>query len=305
MLELNLIGHPVAQSKSPEIHNAVFSQVGADMRFGKIDFPVSADAEAYLRDGDYLGLSVTTPYKPLAMRCVDVCAASAKLAKGANIVVTVNGKHLGYNIDGRGLVSYLEYNGIDFAGKTVVVCGTGPTSHSCYHAAAIAGADTVVMISRVKERAQEAVEEYLELFGTLAHATIDLPPEDEGHRSFREAYDETRFMFGSYETSKKIIGAADIIIDATTLGMKPDDPAPFDCALLSTGQTVFDVIYARETAFLAAAKARGCTVFDGRAMLLGQAVLCQRMWLDAAGVETDLSWRDMVDIMTRAAGFVQ
>ena len=68
-------------------------------------------------------------------------------------------------------------------------------------------------------------------FGTLAHATIDLPATDDGRRSFREAFEDTAFKFGSYATSTQAISAADVVVNATPLGMGAGDPAPFDPAL--------------------------------------------------------------------------
>ena len=86
--------------------------------------------------------------------------------------------------------------------------------------------------------------------------------------------------------------------------MKPGDPAPFDTALLSARQTVFDVVYAHgETVLLAAARATGCAAYDGSGMLVAQAVETVRdvvAWLD---VPVDLESVDLFSIMSDAAGF--
>ncbi len=97
-------------------------------------------------------------------------------------------------------------------------------------------------------------------------------------------YKQVGFKFGSYATSRQAIAGADIIIDATPLGMKAGDPAPFDTALLSANQTVFDVVYGHgETALARAARAAGCRFFDGAGMLVGQAVVTVGILRDITG----------------------
>lgn len=302
MPKLSLVGHPVGHSKSPAVHQAVFNALGLDWEFGLTDIADSKDARAFLKEADYVGLSVTTPYKPLAAETVDICAASARLAGGANVVVNRKGTLLGSNVDGTGAVSYLEHKGVSFTERTVAVCGTGPTALSCLHAAAMGGADQLILLSRNKDRAQKVLQDYLDLYGQLAHASVN-PPAEPGRRSFQETYEQATFLYGSYGTSAAAIRAADIVMDATTLGMREGDPAPFDTALLHEGQTVFDVCYMRRTALLAGADQAGCATFDGRAMLLGQGTIVQDMWFEAQGVACMLDWDERVALMSAAAGF--
>ncbi|MGI6591049.1 MAG: shikimate dehydrogenase family protein [Eggerthellaceae bacterium] len=302
MATVGLIGHPAGHSKSPAAHKAVFEAVGIDWEFELFDLVTDKKAREFIRAADYIGLSVTTPYKPLAAHAVDICSASAKLAKGANVIVNRKGTLLGSNVDGRGAVTYLEHFGVSFAGATVGVCGTGPTALSCLHAAALAGADTVILLSRNKQRAQQVLQEYLDLYSDLSQASIN-PPAAQGRRSFREAFEQVRFLFGGYLTSLPAIEAADIVIDATTLGMREDDPAPFDTSALHAGQTVFDVCYMRPTALLRQARAQGCATFDGRAMLLGQCAIVQDLWFEAQDFSCPLSWDERVSLMVQAAGF--
>lgn len=301
MRKLSLLGHPVGHSKSPAVHQAVFDALGLDWEFGLTDIADADAAAAFMKAADYVGLSVTTPYKPLAAESVDICAASARLAGGANVVVNRNGVLLGGNVDGKGAVTFLEHRGVSFAGKTVAVCGTGPTALSCLHAAAMAGADELVLLSRDKSRAQQVLQHYLDTYDQLAHASMN-PPAEPGRRTFLETFEQAKFLFGSYGTSAGAIQSADIVMDATTLGMKEGDPSPFDTALLHKGQTVFDVCYMRRTALLKGAGNTGCIVFDGRAMLLGQATIVQDLWFEAQDVECMLTWEDRVVLMAAAAG---
>ena len=184
------------------------------------------------------------------------------------------------------------------------MCGSGPTSLAILHAAAQAGASECVLLGRDKAKAEAALRAYLKEYGVLVNATIDLPAAKQHHLSFAEAYRKVAFKFGAYETSRNALAKADLIIDATPLGMKPDDPAPFDIALLSAGQMVFDVVYGHgETALAHAAREAGCAFADGQGMLVGQAVATVEIVRDVAGVDIPYTADELFALMAEAAGF--
>lgn len=302
--KLYVLGHPVAHSKSPVMYNALYSQLGLPWEYGLMDCATTEEAEAFLAARDFLSINITMPYKPLAFEVATAQAASAKLAKGANVLVKRGDALIAYNTDGDGCIANLERCGVDFRNARVAVCGTGPTSMAIVHAAAVAGAYDVLLLGRDRERTRERLREYVRLFDKLANATIELPAAKEHHRTFRQAYQKTAFKFGTYETSTQAIAGSDIIIDATPLGMKAGDPAPFDTSLLHEGQTVFDVVYGHgETALAAGARAAGCKFVDGQGMLVAQAVATAQIVCDLSGVSLDLSFDEMFAIMARAAEF--
>lgn len=302
--KLYVLGHPVAHSKSPAMYNVVYPKLGLNWHYGLKDCESAEEAEAFLAARDFLSINITMPYKPHALAAADVRAASAKLAGGANVLVRKGEALVAYNTDGQGCVAYLERCGVRFAGARVVVCGTGPTSLAILHAAAQAGAAEVCLLGRDAARAQATLDGYLKLFGELAYATFDLPAAYAHHRSFRETYEQALFAAGSYGDEAERIAGADLIVDATPLGMKPGDPAAFDTSLLHAGQTVFDVVYGHgETALAAAARAAGVRFIDGPGMLVGQAVATVRIVCDLAGVECSLSDDELFELMAEAAGF--
>ena len=233
--KLYVLGHPVSHSKSPVMYNAVYEKAGLPWHYGLMDVPTAPEAEAFLAARDFLSINITTPYKPEAFAAADVRAASATLAHGANVLVNKDGALIAYNTDGQGCVAYLERAGVDFRGASVVVCGTGPTSLSILHAVAQAGPDEVILIGRDKAKARNVMRTYADELGAMVGRVVDMPAFKEGHLSFSEVYKQVGFKFGSYATSRQAIAGADIIIDATPLGMKAGDPAPFDTALLSAG----------------------------------------------------------------------
>ena len=301
---LYLLGHPIAHSSSPAMYNAVYERLGLPWRYGLADCVTEEEARSFVEARGFLSINITTPYKPLAFEAATAKAATAKLAQGANVLVKKGDALIGFNTDGQGCVSYLERTGFSFAGKRVAVCGTGPTALSILHACAVAGADVVMLVGRDKERSRSVLESYVERFGLLANATVDLPAAQAHHRSFRTAYERTTFKFGSYTTSTKALAAVDLVVNATPLGMNEGDDAPFDTALLRVGQTVFDAVYGHGvTALVAKATAAGCAVFDGRGMLVAQAVATAVMLLEIAGADVGFSREEMFDIMAEAAGF--
>ncbi len=305
---LYILGHPVKHSKSPAMYNAVFERLGISWKYGFADCATAQDARSFLDKREFLALNITMPYKPLALEVATTSAASARLAKGANVLVTKEKQLIAYNVDGQGCIGFLEREGVSFSGAKVVVCGTGPTSLAILHAAAQAGASDVLLVGRDKDHAREVLESYVADFRFLTSTTIDLPDPIDHHLDFRETYDHAAdhaaLHFGSYATSTKAIAEADVIIDATPLGMEPKDPAPFDTALLSSGQTVFDTVYGHgETALIAAAREKGCMALDGAGMLVEQAVISVRIFFDIAEIEIKLTHEELFDIMNKAAEF--
>lgn len=301
---LYILGHPVAHSKSPAMYNAVYERLGLPWTYGSADLPTVEEADAFLAARDFLSINVTTPYKPNAFAAATAKAASAKLALGANVLVRKGDALIGYNTDGQGCAGYLERTGFSFAGKRVAVCGTGPTALAILHAAAVAGANVAMLVGRDKVRTHAVLDAYAERFGAMAHAAVDLGAAREGQRSLREAYERTSFKYGSYATSEKALAAADLIVNATPVGMHEGDDAPFDTALLHPGQTVFDCVYGHgETALVRDARAAGCTAHDGAGMLVAQAVATVGIVCDLTETPLPLSDDELFTIMADAAGF--
>ena len=302
---LYLLGHPVAHSKSPAMHNALYRALGIPWDYEAKDCAEAAAARRFLEEGDFLGVNITTPYKPLAFEHATIKAASAKLAQGANVLVRKGAASIAYNKDGEGCVSYLEQKGFSFKGAKVVVCGTGPTSLAILFAAAVAGAAKVVLIGRNKQRAERVLKGRVKEFDTMAWATIELPAAREGHRSFREAYEKTELAFGSYRTSSGVFADADLIVNATPQGMGEGDAPPFDTSLLQEHQTVYDVVYGHgQTSLVKAAQEAGCTVFDGSGMLVAQAVASAITFFEIAGIDIHATEDEMFTIMAKAANFL-
>lgn len=302
--KLYILGHPVDHSKSPVMYNAAYAHLGLPWEYGFMDLPTGQQAADFLASREYFSLNITTPYKPQAYAAADVKAASAQLARGVNLIANKDGCLMGFNVDGQGAVRFLERAGVGFMDAKVAVCGTGPTAMAILHACVIAGAAEVLLLGRDKERARRVLEAYVEDYRHLASTAIPMPSPDENHLDFVEAYEHAAFKFGSYDSCTKAIAASDVIVDATVLGMKEGDPAPFDAALLREGQVVMDTVYGHgESALVHAARQAGCIAFDGAGMLVSQAALTAITLGEVAGMPLAAGYDELFDIMSAAAGF--
>ena len=266
------------------MHNAAYRALGLNWEYGFADRASEADARVFLNVRNWRALNVTMPWKPLAYELATDRSDAADLAQGANVLVNWGSRVYADNTDGKGCVAYLQRCGINFDGAQVVVCGTGPTSLAIMHACARAGASQVALLGRDSEKAQRTLAAYTE--------------------RLRETPEGVAFLAGSYDECAEALQGASLVVDATPLGMHEGDPAPFDTALLSSGQTVFDVVYGHgETALVQAARDAGCQVYDGEGMLVAQAVETVKDIADITGAFAVPNHLDLFAIMAEAAGF--
>lgn len=299
-----VLGKGIGHSRSPVMHRAVFSQMGLGWRYGKRDVSDAEEARRLISSRKYLGMNVTMPYKPLAMEMADVVCASARMAGGANVLSIEDGVLYAYNVDGVGALDWLRMRGVHFEDSSVAVCGTGPTSLAILHASAAAGASRVCLIGRDEGRTRRALDKYLRELSIAARKGSPFPEGAFRNRSLSEVADSVEFLSADYASGSASIAEADVIVDATPLGMSAGDPAPFDVRLLGKGQTVFDVVYGHgQTALAKACEEAGCDFVDGEGMLASQAVAGDLIWFRHQNVPASLPPREMFDLMTKAAGF--
>lgn len=303
--KLYVLGHPVGHSKSPEMYNAAYRFLGLPWEYGLKDCPDDECAQRFLDERDFLSINITTPYKPLALEAATVVSPAARLAEGANVLI--NGARAGetdaltaFNTDGVGCVTFLERCGVDFSRASVVICGTGPTARSILHAVLNVGAAKTSLLGRDPLRVRATVESYVNTLMSIANS----PFEAERLEASKTLSKITSNIVqaAAYDKANGIIASATVIIDATSLGMLEGDPAPFDTELLRPSQVVLDTVYGHgETALISAARTKGCAAFDGAGMLVGQAVATVELVCTAAGVNLEVGYDELFDIMAQAA----
>ena len=253
-----VIGDPVRHSLSPAIHNAGFEAVGLDWVY--VALPVAAghagQAVDAMRTMALGGLSVTMPHKDVVAAAADERSESVDALGAANCLVRLDdGRVRAENTDGAGFLAGLSADA-DFGvrGRRIAVLGAGGAARAVVHACAAAGASAVTVVNRSADRAEAAAA----LAGGVGRVG--------------EIAD---------------IAAADLVVNATPVGMGTDRAMPCSPEVLHNGQVVVDLVYDPvETAWISAARAAGIEAHNGLSMLIGQAAAAFTLW---TGVDAPVS----------------
>lgn len=277
-----VIGWPVEQSLSPAMHNAAYQAMGLNWAYLPLAVPDNNALFALLdavRRLDIVGMNVTMPFKRPVLELCDEVATLAQLAGAVNTVHCVDGQLIGYNTDGRGLLESLENDaGFQPAGSSVAIIGAGGAAGAAVAGFILARVSSLVVVNRDIERAEALVgrvEEHLRGIHASAYAL------DDG------AADAVR--------------SADLVINATPVGMGPGDPSPIPADWLREGQVVLDMVYRSEpTALLIDARRAGARAFNGLGMLVAQGALAIDIWAGTDRAEVKAP-RDVMRAAAEAA----
>ncbi len=272
-MKFAVIGHPVGHSLSPRMHTANFRALGLDATYGAVDVEPGAvpSALAQFRRGGFRGINVTVPHKLAARDCMTRLDATAVRAGAVNTVrFEEDGTMSGFNTDMAGFRQPLEACGFPFPQATVLLLGAGGAAQAVAAACLDAGCRALVWANRTPEK----VEALAARFKDARIATCSIAQ--------LLAEKETRLALQG-----TVPAAPVLIVNATTVGLKPDDPSVLPAGFFHADQFVYDLIpIARETATLAAARAAGAQTLGGLGMLAAQAAESFRIW---TGLEPDLA----------------
>ncbi len=244
-----IFGWPVEHTLSPYMQNAAFSHCGLDYRY--LPFLVSPDrlsnAIEAIRSLNMCGVNLTIPHKEASLPFLDSVDEEALAIGAVNTIINTKGRLTGHNTDGRGFATALQEQGITLEGCKALIVGAGGASRAVGHYLS-RNAKSLHIYNRTHEKAV-ALASFLSRTTGNAIVVKDL--------SFLSDYD--------------------IIINATSLGLKDDDPLPLDTDLLSPFQIVCDLIY-RQTTLLMKAQQKGCRTANGLGMLLWQGAYAFELW---------------------------
>lgn len=257
-----VIGDPIAQSKSPLIHGFWLEKLGIEADYTCERVPAGG-LETYCarraQDSNWLGCNVTMPLKHEALATADVAHSTARRIGASNTLVrggTQASPQIGaFNTDAAGFLEPLrEVLGQQHYFRMARILGTGGAARAIVTALYDEGF-TLVLAGRDVEKARAMLDE--------------LAPEGDHHAiTLCHFATPTDFKFDERE------GCLDIIINATPLGMTGQPALPFDWSHAPPGSIVYDIVTSPlETAFLQAARAAGFETLDGFNMLIGQAAL--------------------------------
>jgi shikimate dehydrogenase len=253
-----IIGDPVEHSLSPTMHNAAFDVLGLNLVY--VAFNVKPnELESAVLGAKMLGirgLNVTMPHKNAVIKYLDKLDCSATGIGAVNTVLNENGKLVGYNTDGIGALAALQENGVYTEEKKVVLLGAGGSAQAIAYEVS-QEADELVILNRTVANAQRLAV------------------------SLRKNMDSTvRADVLSAGVLKRELADADVLVNATSVGMQPNvDQTPVPAEYLRPDLCVMDIIYnPLQTKLALDALAAGAHVVSGLEMLVYQGAVSFEIW---------------------------
>jgi shikimate dehydrogenase len=259
-----VLGSPIRHSASPAMHNAAFAALGLNWRYLAFEVDPSNLRAAIegARVMGFAGLNLTVPHKLLAVDLVDELEASAKLWGAVNTIQFIpdpqggKSRAIGYNTDADGLARSLQADlQVTLRNARVLLLGAGGAGRTAALKLAESGVAELFLVNRTVNKAQEIAAE------------------------IRRRWPDVRVAVG-YPA-----GEVDLLLNATSLGLKPDDVSPLaaDSFSLTQARAVYDMVYKpAETPLLQAARAAGCRTANGIGMLVGQGAKAFEIWTNQA-----------------------
>jgi shikimate dehydrogenase len=249
-----VFGSPIAHSASPAMHNAAFEKLGLNWRY--LAFEVDPKNLRAAIDGakamNFAGINLTVPHKLLAVEMMDDLDESAKKWGAVNTIKFTDKGAIGFNTDADAIVAALHEDlKMELRGAKVLLLGAGGAGQTAALKLASERVAELFVVNRTEEKADAIAGEIIEHFPAVK-VSVGFPKTE-----------------------------VDLVINATSLGLKPDDSSPLDERQFSLKQTraVYDMIYRpAETKLLVAAKAAGCKTANGLGMLLHQGAKAFEIW---------------------------
>lgn len=269
-VRLAVIGDPVAHSKSPSFQNAALRACGIEASYSRLHVPPSRFTEVLraLPAAGFLGVNVTIPHKRAALAGVDVVDAGARASGSVNTIVVNGDKLHGFSTDGPGLSRAIrEEFSVDLRDLRVVLLGAGGgAGRAIAVQCAIERCARLVLVNRTLEKARRLAAE--------------LEPHFPSGRFSGGADRLVAIPFEEADLRRELENA-DIVINATSIGMKPSDEPVIPASLLTPNLLVYDAVYTSGGSRLlddaAAVGARGA---NGLGMLLHQGALAFEIWFN-------------------------
>ncbi|MCK5160490.1 MAG: shikimate dehydrogenase [Candidatus Aureabacteria bacterium] len=273
MKKVLLLGHPLGHSASPVFQNAGFKALGVDVTYELCDIPpeeLESKIKEIKESDEYLGCNVTIPYKVEALKKVDYIDNENRYVEiiGAiNTIVNKNGVLWGYNTDVLGFLwAYRSKFGLNskalefFKDKKIFIAGAGGAGRAVAAGAFVELAEKIFIFDVDNSKASELVKHLSTYKTDVYHSEIKNVLQD---------------------TVDEHVTEADIIVNATPLGMGKDTRKSINTEVLHSGQFVFDLVYNPvETPLLEDAKQKGLKYCGGLLMLFNQGIWAFDYWME-------------------------
>jgi len=257
---LAIFGDPVAHSASPPMQNAALTARGVEAQYVRIRVTPEElpNALRNLAPAGFLGASLTIPHKQKAIPLVDHLDDRAEILGAINTVRIQDGMTHGHNTDAPGFAAAIREDfGIPLRDLRVLILGgAGGAGRAITVQCALEGCPSITIANRNRAKGDTLAAKIHKTLGKEIHSI----PLESGE-------------------IRNALASADLIINATPLGMKTGDPPPLPEGLLESRHLVYDTVYSGgETALLRQARLAGARSANGFSMLLHQGVLQNALW---------------------------
>ena len=260
-----VVGYPVAHSLSPAMHQAAFRALNLDAQYLAFEIPPDRLIEGLeiLEKAGVLGLNLTLPHKQKVLPWLSEISLEASQIGAANTLKLNSGKRLGFNTDGKGFSQAIKESfSQSLSDLHILIVGTGGAGRAIAFQSAFEGCRQLLLANRTLEKAQSLVKELRAVF--FGDMPLESPLKIEAL-----SLDSENFV--------KKIENIDLIVNATSLGLKSEEALPLPIHFIKPNHLVFDAIY-QATPFLQAAQKVGAKTANGLDMLLYQGALAFEIW---------------------------
>ncbi len=242
-----VIGNPIEHSLSPKLHNYWLKKNNIDAVYDKkkINENEIKNIISEVKEEKINGINVTVPFKKAVIPFLDELSPEAENTKSVNTIYFQDGLTIGHNTDIAGFELAIKYAKYDISGKKVFILGAGGVAPSIIYSLKKMKASKIILSNRTKEKAESLKKLFKDIEIVDWGEVIDF----------------------------------DMIINATSVGLKNEDGLNFDYSALGADKFFYDVIYnPRETIFLKRAKLFGNRAENGKMMFIYQAHQAFTIW---------------------------
>ena len=247
MKKFLVIGNPIEHSLSPELHNYWIKKnsINAIYEKQKLNEDQLEQYISQVKDKKIDGINVTVPFKKTIIPYLDELSTEAESTQSVNTVYLKDNKIVGHNTDIFGFRTSIEKTGYDLKNKEVLILGAGGVVPSIIFSLIKMKVSRITISNRTKEKAENLKKIYKDL---------------------------EIIKWGD-------ISNFDMIINATSLGLKKEDNLNFDFSSISGDKFFYDVIYnPSETNFLKMGRELGNKTLNGKLMFIYQAISAFKIW---------------------------
>jgi len=262
---LAVLGYPISHSISPQIHNAALQVLAlkdstfAQWSYKKVEVEVNDLSTSIntLAELGYIGINLTIPHKVKVLPHLSLIDEQARIMGAVNTLRMEHGGWKGYNTDGVGLSRAIEDAfKLPLGEFNVIVLGAGGAARAAVAQCIFEGCQNIALYNRTIDRATELVSALKE-----------------------NGIEKKVSLLESFTNPFDGLNEPVVVINATALGLRPEDPSPVDLSGLDGNFHVYDMVYNPPvTQLMRAAMEKGYPVANGLGMLVGQAARSLEIW---------------------------